>query len=78
MSDTGLRIRVDDQLRHEFIATCKARDTTAAQILRNFMRKYVEAPESLRSPEQKDYILSQINSRPKASSWLAAFEAELA
>lgn len=43
MSDTGLRIRVDDQLRHEFIATCKARDTTAAQILRNFMRKYVEA-----------------------------------
>jgi hypothetical protein len=34
---------VDDQLRHEFLETCKARDTTAAQILRSFMRKYVEA-----------------------------------
>jgi len=42
MTDTGLRIRVDDQLRHEFLETCKARDATAAQILRNFMRKYVE------------------------------------
>lgn len=42
------------------------------------MRRYVETPESQRSPEQKDYILSQIKSRPKAESWLAAFEAELA
>ena len=42
------------------------------------MRRYIETPESLRSPAQKDYILSQIKSRPKAESWLAAFEAELA
>lgn len=42
MSDIGLRIRLDDQLRHEFIETCKAKDTTAAQVLRNYMRAYVE------------------------------------
>lgn len=42
MSDEiGLRIRVDDTLRREFIETCKAQDTTAAQVLRAFMRAYV-------------------------------------
>lgn len=40
--DTGLRIRVDDSLRRDFIETCKGRDTTAAQVLRGFMRWYVE------------------------------------
>lgn len=42
MSDIGLRIRVDDQLRHDFLESCKAQDTTAAQVLRCFMRSYVE------------------------------------
>ena len=40
--DTGLRIRVDDSLRRDFIETCKGSDTTAAQVLRGFMRWYVE------------------------------------
>ena len=40
--DTGLRIRVDDSLRRDFIEACKGRDTTAAQVLRGFMRWYVE------------------------------------
>lgn len=42
MDEVGLRIRVDDVLRREFISTCKMRDTTAAQVLRAFMRSYVE------------------------------------
>lgn len=41
-SDAGLRIRVDDALRHAFLYTCKAQDKTAAQVLRAFMRSYVE------------------------------------
>ncbi|WP_133679205.1 hypothetical protein [Paludibacterium purpuratum] len=49
--DIGLRIRVDDKLRHEFIEICKARDTTAAQVLRAFMRSYVEEHgERIRQP----------------------------
>ncbi len=40
--DIGLRIRVDDVLRREFIDVCKAKDTTAAQVLRAYMRTYVE------------------------------------
>lgn len=42
MNDVGLRIRVDDQLRHDFLEACKAKDTTAAQVLRKFMRAYVD------------------------------------
>jgi len=42
MSDIGLRIRVDDQLRHDFLESCKANDTTAAQVLRRFMRAFVD------------------------------------
>ena len=40
--DAGLRIRVEDSLRRDFIEICKGRDTTAAQVLRGFMRWYVE------------------------------------
>jgi len=42
MSEAGLRIRVDDILRREFIETCKLRDATAAQVLRAYMRQYIE------------------------------------
>ena len=42
VSEAGLRIRVDDALRQDFIRSCKQQDTTAAQILRAFMRTYVE------------------------------------
>jgi hypothetical protein len=42
MGEVGLRIRVDDTLRSDFIAVCKLQDTTASQILRAFMRTYVE------------------------------------
>lgn len=42
MTETGLRIRVDDTLRRDFIETCKLNDTTAAQVLRACMRTYLE------------------------------------
>lgn len=49
MSEAGLRIRVDDALRRDFIETCKLHDKTAAQVLRAFMRAYVgEHGESVR------------------------------
>lgn len=42
MPEVGLRIRLEDDLRREFIATCKSKDSTAAQVLRSFMRTYIE------------------------------------
>jgi|GEM_PF-3324274 len=42
MKDVGLRIRVQRELREQFLEACKAQDKPAAQVLREFMRKYVE------------------------------------
>ena len=41
MKDVGLRIRVQRDLREEFLEICRAQDKPAAQVLREFMRDYV-------------------------------------
>ena len=41
MKDVGLRIRVQRDLREQFLAACQAEDKSAAQVLREFMRAYV-------------------------------------
>lgn len=51
MAENGLRIRIDDGLRAEFIQTCRGNDQTAAQVLRAFMRQYVEAGKPLTSQQ---------------------------
>ncbi len=42
MKDVGLRIRIDRDLREKFLRACKAEDRPAAQVIREFMRAYVE------------------------------------
>ncbi len=41
MKDVGLRIRVQRELREQFLEACKAQDKPAAQVLREFMREFV-------------------------------------
>lgn len=41
MKDSGMRIRVEHQLREDFIAACKNEDVPAAQVIRQFMKKYI-------------------------------------
>ncbi len=41
MKDSGLRIRIERELREKFLATCREQDRPAAQVLREFMRGYV-------------------------------------
>lgn len=50
VAENGLRIRIDDDLRSEFIQTCRGNDQTAAQVLRAFMRQYVETNRGSASP----------------------------
>lgn len=40
--EIGIRIRVNEQLRRDFTEACKSQDQTASQVLRSFMRSYVE------------------------------------
>lgn len=39
--DVGMRIRLDRELRDEFVSVCQNQDKPAAQIIRDFMRAYV-------------------------------------
>jgi hypothetical protein len=41
IKDAGLRLRVERDLRHEFIESCRAEGKAAAQVLREYMRDYV-------------------------------------
>ncbi len=42
MKDVGLRIRIQRELREQFLSVCRMQDKPAAQVLREFMRAYVE------------------------------------
>lgn len=53
MKDTGLRIRIERQLRDRFLATCREQDRPAAQVLREFMRGYVAANDSRKVQDNK-------------------------
>ncbi len=39
--DSGLRIRVQRDLRDSFLEVCRAQDKPAARVIREFMRDYV-------------------------------------
>lgn len=41
--DVCMRVRVSRELRDEFVIACQADDKPAAQMIREFMRAYVES-----------------------------------
>lgn len=58
MKESGLRIRVDKGLRQRFVETCRAQDVTASQVLRHFMRQYVDEAEADRQPDFFESMVS--------------------
>jgi hypothetical protein len=42
VKDSGLRVRVERDLRNEFNELCRANGRCAAEVLRDFMRTYVD------------------------------------
>lgn len=42
MSEATFTFRVDEELKSEFALAAKAKDRTGAQLLRDFMREYVQ------------------------------------
>lgn len=54
--DAGLRLRVERNLREEFLETCRSEGKAAAQVLREYMRDYIArnraaAQQELFSPD---------------------------
>ena len=60
VKDAGLRIRVEREIREEFVETCRAEGKAAAQVLREYMRDYIARN---RAAAQRD--LFTINQRPR-------------
>jgi hypothetical protein len=50
MKDSGLRIRVQRDLRDRFLEACRAQDKPAAQVIREFMRAYIDRHEARGRP----------------------------
>ena len=47
MSEATFTFRVDEALKNEFAAAAKARDRTGAQLLRDFMREFVQKQQEV-------------------------------
>ena len=51
--DTGMRIRVERDLRERFLEVCQQQDRPAAQVLREFMRTYIADHETENAAEKQ-------------------------
>lgn len=52
--DAGFRIRVERDLRDEFVDACRAHDRPAAQVIRDFMRQYIKDNASANNQREDD------------------------
>ena len=51
MKNAGLRIRVQRDLRDQFMAACRKQDKPSAQAIREFTRQYVASHETVQSSD---------------------------
>lgn len=56
MKDSGLRIRIERDLRERFLEICRQQDRPAAQVIREFMRAYIAENEAPKMPEKKKRV----------------------
>jgi hypothetical protein len=68
MKDVGMRIRVEPELREEFVDICKQKDVPAAQVIRTFMREYIQTNTTVKT---------QSKSRPQPLAKKAAVHSRL-
>lgn len=54
MKESGLRIRIERELRKRFLATCRKQDRPAAQVIREFMRAYINENNNGQEAERKE------------------------
>jgi predicted DNA-binding protein len=54
MKDVGLRIRINRELREQFINACTEDHKPAAQVLREFMRAYIEDRKKQKSEDSSN------------------------
>lgn len=63
--DAGLRLRVERELREEFVEICRNEGRPAAQVLRDFMREYVAKNRS--SQQRELFVHPEVSDRGRKS-----------
>lgn len=48
--DFAFKIRIDEELRRAFVEACREQDRPAAQVVREFMRRYVAGETEFPAP----------------------------
>ena len=64
MAESTFTIRVDDQLKDAFTEAAKINDRTGAQLLREFMREYVQAARE--KDEYEEWFTAKVEAGLKA------------
>lgn len=77
MSEATFTFRVDEALKNDFASAAKARDRTSAQLLRDFMRQFVQSQRDAAAHDQwfRDQVQIGIDAA-NAGELLAADEVE--
>ncbi len=57
MKEAGMRIRVEAELREEFVEACKKLHVPAAQVLREYMREFIK----------KESLSKKLNNKMKSA-----------
>jgi len=61
--DAGMRIRVERELRDEFLKMCREQDRPAAQVIREFMQEYIAASRMQRAGQAE--TIGQMHVAPR-------------
>lgn len=67
MKDVGFRVRVERDLRDEFLEVCRAQDRPAAQVIREFMRSYVVQLGAEKNPTANSSVRKRVRSKVTGS-----------
>jgi antitoxin component of RelBE/YafQ-DinJ toxin-antitoxin module len=57
MKSAAMRIRVEPELHDEFLTACKNQDLPASQVLRQFMKAFIE--ENIQGSQQELFEISK-------------------
>lgn len=63
MKESGLHLRIEESLRKRFVSACQKRDLSASQVLRAFMRKFVEKHDAGQQADLFDVINEMTETR---------------
>jgi len=56
VKNSGLRIRVELELCEKFLEACRSQDRPAAQIIREFMREFIEKNHSKKDKREQNSV----------------------